>query len=72
MRNGENANNLIYKSLSDRTKCFIAEIGQDKDSMYNMIQQLEELLSGNITEDDFLKVFYGQYRPSKCRYMSED
>lgn len=63
---------LAYQSLSNRTKQFIAEIGQDEQSMYNMIQQLEELLSGNITEDDFLKVFYGQYRPSKCKYMSEE
>jgi hypothetical protein len=64
-------NNPVYQSLSDKTKLFIKEIGQDVNQMYTMLQYITDLLDGNISEEDFLKRFYGQYRPNKCKFMIE-
>lgn len=64
-------NNPIYQSLSDKTKIFLIEIGQDVNCMYTILQHITDLLDGTISEDDFLKQFYGRYRPNKCKFMIE-
>lgn len=65
-------NNPIYTNLSDKTKKFILEVGLDVQSMYTALEHVDNLLDGKISEDEFLRYFYGRYRPSKCNYMNEE
>ena len=67
-----NNNNPIYQSLSDKTKKFIKEVEQDSISLYDVLEQVAFLLEGKVSEEDFLKHFYGKYRPVKVNYMNEE
>lgn len=65
-------NSIIYENLSDKTKLFITEVVQDQRMLYDTLYQVNDLLDGKISEDTFLRHFYGRYRPSKCNYMNEE